>query len=191
MRKTIKRAVALGVGSIISMLLLKPSFSADNASVDVVMTIQSVSIVSLSASSVAIAAPFGGSRVTERVVFKNDGNGNENFSVKITSTTGNWTLTQNSPGANEYRLSAIWHYYDIKPLANEFQANDILFPEGTYKDSSDTVLFNDTDPHSTETVKGFNVSVDGQRNLFFKFDSPTSGSGNARAHVNVSATTVP
>ena len=189
MKNKIKKLVALKLGVAIAMFCSGFAFCDQAAVVDVVMTIQALTVQRVSDGSASIMAAPGTSKVMDRIVFKNDGNGAVNYAVKVASTTGSWTLVSSVPGASEYRLSAIWHQWDSKPSTSEFQANDIL--TASDQTSSDTILFNDNESHATTGVKGYNVPTNEERNLYLKFDSPASGTGSSTAHVNVTAIAIP
>lgn len=189
MKNKISKLAALKLSIAIACLSAAYAFGEQTAVFDVVMTVQNLTVQRVSDQSAPIMAPPGTSRITERVVFKNDGNGAVSYAIKVTSTTGNWTLVAGVPGANEYRLSAIWHQWDSKPAVTEFNANDIL--SANDQTSSDTAFFNDNETHETNSVKGANVPANEERNLYLKFDSPASGSGSAKAHIGITAIAIP
>lgn len=189
MSKTINKVLAFKLATAIALLVSGFAFGADNVSVDVVMTLQNVSVARLSDAALNIRVAPAASKVTDRAIYKNDGSDAEHFTIKIARTTGNWRPVSTVPGANEYRLFGIWHQWDAAPAVTEFQDNDILTT--TYETSTNTKFFNDTETHSTDGVKGNNVEPNGERNLFIRLDAPASGNGSATAEVNVSAVVVP
>ncbi|MBI2119701.1 MAG: hypothetical protein HYT97_08755 [Elusimicrobia bacterium] len=189
MSKTINKVLAFKLATAIALLVSGFAFGADNVSVEVIMTLQNVSVARLSDAALNIRVAPGASKVTDRAIYKNDGSDAEHFTIKIAGTTGNWTPVITLPGANQYRLSAIWHQWDVTPAVTEFQDNDILTT--SYDTSTNTKFFNDTETHLTDGVKGNNVQPNEERNLFIKLDAPASGTGSARAEVNVSAVVVP
>ncbi|MBI2118259.1 MAG: hypothetical protein HYT97_01370 [Elusimicrobia bacterium] len=183
--KPAKKLVIGVLGIAIAMSLQGIAFCGQSALVDIVMTIQNLSIQRLSENSIAVMAAPGVAQVTDRTIFKNDGNGAVNYAIKVANTVGTWSLVSTVPQANQYRLYALWHQWDQKPAVNEFQANDIL----TVSDqtSSDTLFFNDTESHAIDSVKGSNVAPNEERNLYIRFDAPQGGSGSATSQISVNA----
>ncbi|KKR68756.1 MAG: hypothetical protein A3I11_07585 [Elusimicrobia bacterium RIFCSPLOWO2_02_FULL_39_32] len=189
MSRTINKILAFKLATAIALLVSGFAFGADNVSVQVVMTLQNVSVARLSDGALNIKVSPGTSKVTDRSIYKNDGNVAVHFAIKIAGTNGNWTPVITVPGANQYRLSALWHQWDATPAVAEFQDNDFLTTD--YQTSTDTKYFNDSETHLTDGVKGNNVQPDEERNLFIRLDAPASGTGSATAEVNVSAVAVP
>lgn len=191
MRKLITMIMATAVVSVAGI-----AYCDESAMVDVVMTIQSVSIVNSGAGAIAISAPAGQSKKTDRAIFKNDSNGAENFAVKIGSTTGAWTpkTDTGAVGVNQYRLKGIWAIWTATITVNDFDDNDIITSNN--KDSSSTVFFSDTgtqaDVGNPAYDGGYNVPVDSERSIFFRFDAGAVGTtGTSRATISVTATIAP
>ena len=201
--------------AIIALGLLILPFAAirvravDNATVDVVMSIQSVDVTGIAVYD-PVSTPVATSKVIKaggnpgRAVFSNTGNGTEDFSIRIASTSGSWTPLETSANPvpqNQYRLRAIWaaFYASTNNLATtDFDDDDILT---TSNQLSTLFIFfhNGSAPFKLGTPAnngGFNVPVagvgDNQRHLFFRFDSGAAGTtGSSTAHVNVTATATP
>jgi hypothetical protein len=201
-RKTMRLKKLIGVIAAVAIAgyIAKVALTANTANVDVVMTIESISITNILPLQITVGAPPGGKRVTTRQNdFVNNGSVNEDFSIKVGSTTpSTWSLVSTTPGTDQYRLSALWHEYNTLATngTTEFQANDILTSSNQL--SSDTVFFNDSETHATTNVKGYNVPVFGnnsanERSLFFMFEAPssTTTANTATATVNVTAAATP
>lgn len=109
------------------LMLAVQARASDNTTLSVVLSLQSVSIVS-NVDTINVAAALTKSRVSDRVVLTNNGSVAEDFSLKVTSTTGGWTLTGGLPGTDQYRLFALWHHFSTltSTMTNEFQTDDIL-----------------------------------------------------------------
>lgn len=174
------------------MFLSVKAGAVDNTTLSVILSLQSVSVTS-NVDTVNIAAALTKSRVSDRAVFTNNGSVAEDFSIRLTSTTGSWTATSGTPGTDQYRLFALWHHFSTltSTMTNEFQTDDIL--TASPQQSSDVTFFNDSETHETNNVKGYNVATGDQRNVFFRFDAPssTATANSSAASVNVSATAIP
>ncbi|MBI3012847.1 MAG: hypothetical protein HYY63_04405 [Elusimicrobia bacterium] len=160
-------------------------WAEEGSNLDVVMTVQVLTVYRFGALNVNAAT--GTSAVSDRILVQNTGNVNETFVIKITTVTGDWKYVETQPGLDEFRLSVIWHKWDIKPSTKEFQTNDIL--KLTEVVASTTTFFNEVDVSqhypvgenvNLNTVNGVNVppkSVDNARSiryLFFRYDAPQS-----------------
>ena len=188
-------AAALGIG----LLAAGQAQSAENVTIEVLLTIQSVNIEVVGSTSIAVSAPAASSRISARGVIKNvvgSGSGNVDYSVKIASQTGSWTLYTNADAVpqDNYRLRAIWAIWTATMTTADFNDNDIL----TLSDqaSSSTVFFSDSGTAAnvgTPAVDGgTNVAPGSERSIFFRFDSGASGTtGSHSAYVQVSASATP
>lgn len=174
------------------------SHATPTTNIDVVMTIQSLDITIFGSTFVVVGAALGDSRVSPRITVRNNGSTNEDYLIRVTSASGGWTLVTSTPGANEYRLSALFHQFDALPSTGtyEFQANDVL--SGSYQTASNSVFFNEGETHTTANIKGFNVPVfngdfSNERNVFFRFDAPSSNTTDtaATSHISLSAALTP
>lgn len=185
----------------LSLLLFRaPGFlRADSASsVDVVMAIQSLAITWDPNS-----ADHGNIPITVlenqliRSVVTNTGNGAQDYSLSIASTTGSWTPVTFVPSIDEYALFAIWHEWntiftsDTVGAAAEFQSNDAV--TGSEQLSSDTIFFNDIEFHSTTGVKGYHVLPNEDRSLFILVFGPVASTGGptSTAHVRITVSASP
>lgn len=182
------------------LLLAQAGYAVDNATVDVVMSIQFIGIEGLKVHD-PVSVTAGNEKVIKgRSVFKNTGNGSESFRIKVASTTGDWTLQEGngSVPTNQYRLRAVWAIYNATVTVADFDDDDIL--TGTYQGSSDTTFFSNTasesnvgtpEEHGAYDIPQFGLG-DNERHLFFRFDAGFTGTtGTSTCYVNVSATPTP
>jgi len=104
------------------------------------------------------------------VVITNNGNIRQKFKLLIVSEpNASWeSVTATSPGAEQYRYSGIFR--STQPVTSDFLPED-AFSVSTERTSSSADLARDADP---DEQKGFNVSPYNTRNLWFKFEAPTS-----------------
>ncbi len=133
-----------------------------------------------------------------RSTIKNIGTGNQDYSLRIASTTGVWRPVSRIPLIDEYALTAIWHEWntlfatDTIRSVLEMQPNDFVTP--SFQTSSDKVFFNDFETHAKSGVQGTNVPVFEDRNLFILVVGPsasTSGGENATAHMEIQVSATP
>ena len=195
-----KITTALLAGFAAVLFSAKPGWSVDNQTIDIVMSIQSLDVTAVKVYD-AVSAVAGASKVlTGRAVFTNAGNGPQDFSVRIASTSGTWTpyTGASSVPQSQYRLRAIWAVYNATVAASSFDDDDIL--SGSNQLSSATKFFSGTgsasDVGTAASNGGYSVPISGvgdpQRHLFFRFDAGASGTtGTATAFVNVTATATP
>lgn len=174
--------------------------AADNTTVDVVMSIQSLSVSAIKVFDPVAVVPASAKVVKGRAVFTNDGNGSEDFSIRIASTSGSSWTPETGTGVvpqDAYRLRAIWAVFNATTTTASFDDDDILTTSNQL--SSATKFFSGTGTAGnvgTAAVNGGynvpNTGGDPQRHLFFRFDSGASGTtGTATAYVNVTATATP
>ncbi len=134
--------------------------------------VNSVLSVSISTDTInlGVVEPGSYALTVSSVVVTNNGNIKQKFKLKIVSEpNGAWdSVTATSPGAEQYRYSGI--FCSTQPVTSDFLSGD-SFSVSTERTSSSTDLARDTDP---DGQKGFNVSPDNTRNLWFKFEAPTS-----------------
>ena len=180
----------------------KPAYSVDNQTIDIVMSIQSLAVTTVKVYD-AVSAVVGASKViTGRAVFSNAGNGNQDFSIRIASTTGAGGWTQETGTGvvpqDKYRLRTIWAIYNATTTTASFDDDDILTTSNQMSDS--TKFFSNTgtvgNVGTPALYGGYNIPIfglgDNERHLFFRFDAGALGtSGTATAWVNVTATATP
>ncbi len=182
MKKIVEKIVILKLGLVSAMLFSGVVFGAESVTVDVVMTVQKLSVARLDSGSKSLTVIQGQSAITERMVYKNDGDVNEDFAIKAVKKSGDWNLVSTQPGTDEYRLSALFHHWNLKPTADEFKSDDILTASDNI--STDSAFFNDLETHTKDAEnkneqlvadqKGKAVPVNGERSLYVKFDAPSS-----------------
>jgi len=128
--------------------------------------------VSISTDTVNLGVIEPGSYVVtvSSMVVTNNGNINQKFRLKIVSEpNATWlSVTATAPGAEQYRYSGIFR--STQPATSDFLPED-SFSVSAERTSSSTDLARDSDP---DDQKGFNVPTDSTRNLWFKFEAPTS-----------------
>ena len=166
--------------------------AAASLAVDVVMSIVTLQIqIDPCCQNLNVSVNLTDNFVRDRVIVKNTGNVNQDYALKVTSTTGSgWTLVTGSPGTNEYRLSALWHEWSPIPATTEFQSNDVL--TSSDQTSSDSVFFNEvSETHSVFGTKGYLVPPDNERNLFIWIQGPSGGSGSLTAHLGLTVLASP
>jgi len=183
------------------LIVLAMKTLATTASVEVVLTIQSLKVESVKVFN-AIVTPVGSSKVSNgRAVFRNLGNGTVDFSVRIASTTGAWTPFSGTGVVpqDQYRLRAIWTLFNaVLSTTTSFDDNDILTSVGQL--STSQVFFSDNELPAVVGIPsvngGFGVQQQGvgdhERHMFFRFDAGASGTtGSVSSFINVSATSSP
>jgi len=131
--------------------------------------ILSVSI-STDTINLGVVEPGSYALTVSSLVVTNNGNIKQKFKLKIVSEpNATWlSVTAASPGAEQYRYSGIFR--STQPATSDFLPED-SFSVSTERTSSLTDLARDGDP---DDQKGFNISSDNTRNLWFKFEAPTS-----------------
>jgi hypothetical protein len=134
--------------------------------------VNSVLGVSISTDTInlGVVEPGSYALTVSSVVITNNGNIKQKFKLKIVSEpNASWTsVTADPPGAEQYRYSGIFR--STQPATSDFLPED-SFSVSTERTSSSADLARDADP---DEQKGFNVSPDNTRNLWFKFEAPTS-----------------
>jgi len=134
--------------------------------------VNSVLSVSISTNTInlGVVEPGSYALTVSSVVVTNNGNIKQKFKLKIVSEpNATWgSVTATSPSAEQYRYSGI--FCSTQPVTSDFLSED-SFSVSTERTSSSADLARDSDP---DEQKGFNVSPDNTRNLWFKFEAPTS-----------------
>lgn len=194
-----KKLSIIVIGLAVAVSAATKLYSAESAKVDVVMTITAVSVAILSSSFVVVTSSLTGSRSTveaNRIEIQNDGDLSEDYFLSIADgeENDNWNVKvdtmQATPGANEYRLYAIWHEFNKMVSTNtaqDYQGNDLL--TGVNQGSTGLVFFDDDDDHAgPDAVGGFGVPKAAARNLFFRFDAPTSQNTELTSTAQVTVT---
>lgn len=180
------------ISVVISASAVRWSYGADYTTIDVVLAIQTVNVEGVF-TSINIAAPAGGSKVSTRAIIRNPlilGAGNEDFSLRVASQTGTWTLYTNTGAVpqNNYRLKGIWAVYNATLTLSSFDDNDIITASDQI--SSAIRFFSDTGSSANVGTPaeqgGFNIVPGGERSIFFRFDAGAAGTtGSATASVSV------
>jgi hypothetical protein len=122
---------------------------------------------------------------TSSITVTNDGNYTEKFKMDFPSgePNGTWnSVTASAPGAEEYRLSAI--FKDVAPVTDDYLASD-SFCDGCARTATTTDLARDGD---ADSVKGLNVSATQTRGLWFKFEAPSTTAITTQQSITTSIT---
>jgi len=195
--------MALFIGILAIMITNTKLKAAQTEVVDVILTIQDFSVLRVSTPVFSLVAVAGRSKISEKISWRNTGNGSEDFAVKVGTDTGSWQLVSTQPGPDQFRISGIWHHWAVSPSTGEFQTDDIL----TQLDqtSSATKFLNDNEPHEvvphpdfpTDRTKDItilkaaqmavNVPPGGERNLYLKIDFPSATSTSGKIKLLVTA----
>lgn len=164
--------------------------AAQTATLNVTLTMSNLDVTNTGAESLSISGGPGAVLVSDRGIFKNTGATNETFQVNCNAGQNPWYLvTGTDPITPEqYRLSAVWHQWNVAPSTSEFDANDILSASPT--SSSATTFFADTETHSTTDVRGDNIPVNGERSLFLRVELPLSPTPKATESNVITVTAV-
>ena len=148
------------------------AYTAETADISVTIRISQLSVAvnptsydfgTMVAGAVDVADTF--------IAVTNDGNVTEKYQLSMPSgePNGTWTsVTAGAPGAEEYRLSAI--FKDSQPISGNFLAED-SFSVSTSRVATATDLALDADP---DGEKGFNIAATAGRKMWFKLEAPSA-----------------
>lgn len=172
-----KLAVALAFVAVASS-----AKAALSQSVNIVLTMANLSVARIGGTGdIAISGGPNGDVVSERIIIQNDGASVERFLVRLANAGTNWALITGTHaanptmGVNQYRLSALWHQWDVTPATSEFADNDILTPGDGF--SGLTTFFNDAETHGINADnQAGSVNVLAERSLFIRGELPAVGS---------------
>ena len=163
-------AVVLGV------LAAAPAFAANPATISVTVTIQNLSV---SASGpIAFGTVIGGSQTVagSASTITNDGNVVETMSLSLTNP-GSWTAVQAAPGAEEYALLA--QFNGAAPTAASFVYADHALTTTSVASSATKFAGGQT---------GLSMAAAATRNLWFRFNAPTSTAVTTQQTISVTVT---
>jgi len=150
--------------------------AANPATINVTVTIQNLSVSATGpiAFGTVVASSLTVSSDSSRVV--NDGNVTETFWLMLTNP-GGWTAVQAAPVAEQYCLSA--QFNSNKPTAVSFTyANHALSTTSTASSAS----------KFAGDQTGLSVSATGGRNLWLKFEAPSSTTVTTQQTIVVTVT---
>lgn len=154
-----------------------PALAANPATISVTVTIQSLSVAA--SGPIAFGTVVAGSQTvsSSASTVTNDGNVTETYSLSLTNPSS-WTAVQAAPSAaEEYALLAIMNAG--APIATDFTyANHAL--------STSSVAASGTKFAGDQT--GLSVAASGTRNLWFRFNAPTSTAVATQQAVTVTLT---
>ncbi len=184
-----KKKLLIALALLASLTLAAQSFAATTATVNITVTIVSgvVSIantgpadVSFNATNPTILFNQTGYVSADgtgngRAIFKNDSvDTTADFSVQAIDFDPNFTLGT-APSATAGVLYGIWTQWDRTPIAaSDFVANDIITTTSKLSSTTDFALDGEGD-----NVKGFNIPAGDERNMYFRLDTPTSGTAGS------------
>ncbi|MFH1369511.1 MAG: hypothetical protein ABII64_10355 [Elusimicrobiota bacterium] len=108
-----------------------------------------------------------------RIGLTNNGATTIDLQLQLTACNTSWTsgLTPADNGTDKYVMSGIWTLYDSTPLEADFAANDVIL-SASAQTSSATQFAKDSE--ADETVKGYNVPFNQDRNLKIRVLTPTA-----------------
>jgi hypothetical protein len=157
--------------------LTAPALAANPATISVTVTIQNLSVAA--SGPIAFGTVVAGSQTVSGAAstITNDGNVTETYSLSLTNPSS-WTAVQAAPSAaEEYALLAIMN--TAAPVGTDFSyANHAL--------STSPVAASGTKFAGTQT--GLSVAASGTRNLWFRFNAPTSTAVATQQAVTVTLT---
>ncbi len=165
------RRVSVGLLALGLMLAVSQAYGADTADITVTVKISQLSVAvaptsydfgNMAAGANAVASSY--------IAVTNDGNVTEKFKLGIPSEpNGTWTsVTAAAPVSEQYRLSAI--FKDSQPASGDYGAED-SFSVSTERTATADDLAITADGAG---VKGYNVSENDWRQLWFKFEAPST-----------------
>lgn len=196
--KKLRQSIALLFGLGMMTFGARPAQSANNLTVDVVMTIQTLDVTLLNGTTAftITTLPNGVKRVPpEPVNVRNTGNFLQDYQVKTATASGNWT-TQETTGAlsvNQYRLRGVWAVFGATLAATvpgSWGDNDIITTSN--QTSSATKFFAETESSANVGLPadqgGYNVAANGPRSLHLLYEAgPVGTTGSATARLTVTA----
>ncbi|MBI4217737.1 MAG: hypothetical protein HY610_01330 [Elusimicrobia bacterium] len=215
MSSLVKKVAILNAAIACAIFASGFAFGEETDYVDVVMSVQSISVRKSTSTNFAVGTATGGTKVVGWVGFTNNSGGAEHFKIRISSVTGNkWTVLEDGnpavkPGNDQFRLYAIWHFWASNALVNkdEFEANDVL--KLTDTTSSTIAFFNDNEPAShfddpatpanestgksvaNNNVNGINIPDNSSRDLFLRYDAPaTFSAGSSKVTATLAVTAI-
>jgi len=163
------------IGLVMVVLLSSAAQAALTADISVTVTVTSVSVTATGTYA------FGGVLVSSSTVsgsaitVTNNGNVAETFSLKLTNP-GGWTAVITAPGAEEYRLSAMF----------DGDGAGMVWVPANHSLTTSSVASTGTVFAGDET--GAAVAAAGTRSLWLKFEAPSSTSTTTQQTITVTVT---
>ena len=111
----------------------------------------------------------------------NTGNAQQDFQLNAANSVG-WTIGA-TPGSEVFRMSAI--FKDVAPVESNFIANDDLTTSAVTATAA--IFCIDADAAG---VKGYDVVAAATRNLWLRFQAPTSTTATAEQSITVTITAI-
>lgn len=195
-----KKSLILGLALLISFGLANNSFAATTATVDIQVTIVSgvVSINNTGDATVSFDAAnpqilfnqtgyltFNGAGIGRAIFTNSSADTVADWSVSGTDFDTNFTLGS-APSATAGVLYGIWTEWNRDPIvASDFGADDVITT--AVAPSSSTAYAFDGEP-AGDVVRGMDVPAGADRSMYFRLDTPTSGTaGTFTSTVTVTA----
>ncbi len=164
----------LGVLLVLGLVgLASQAYAAESADITVTVKISNLSVAVAPTSYDFGNMTAGGNAVASSyIAVTNDGNVTEKFKLGIPSEpNGAWTsVTAAAPVSEEYRLSAIFR--DTAPTTGQYGPEDSFSVSAEREATADNLAITG----DAAGVKGYNVSENDWRKLWFKFEAPSTTS---------------
>ena len=172
-----KSILILGVLLTVAILTgASTAFAANPATITVTVTIQNLSVSAT--GPIAFGTVLAGSITvsTASSTVTNDGNVTETYSLDVTDPAG-WTSVQAATGADQYALHA--QFNSIAPTAISFTYADHAMSTTSTACSATKFAGNQT---------GLSVATSGVRDMWFKFEAPSSSTVFTEQSITVTVT---
>lgn len=137
------------------------------------MSFTLLSGATLDFGSLMVSDSYMTSRDVGRIILKNDGTIPISFALKIKVTSSPLKPVSGTPGLNEFRLFGLFHQWEDSPDKGDFDSDDLITTQ--YRYSSSNVF---AELKYDEWLKGYNVNVGAEQNLFLRFDAPSQVSSS-------------
>lgn len=136
--------------------------AANPATINVTVTVQNLSVSASGPIAFGIVVAGSTTISSGASTVTNDGNTTETFSLNLTNPAG-WTAVQAAPGSEQYCLSALFN--TAQPVSGDLSyANHAL--------TTSSVASSATKFAGDQT--GLSVATAASRDLWFKFEAPTT-----------------
>jgi len=168
--------LSLGVIAVVLIGSVVPVIASNPATITVTVTIQNVSVSASGPIAFGTVASGSATVAAGAATLTNDGNVAETYSLNLTNPAG-WTAVQAAPGAEEYVLSAKFNV--AAPTSGSF----------TYADHAlTTTPVTCTGTRFAGDQTGVSVAASATRNLWLKFEAPSSTSVTTQQSITVTVT---
>jgi len=175
MKIQLRNGIILSV-ALFTLAMVAPVLAANPATITVTVTIQNLSV---SASGpIAFGTVVAGSATVSSgsSTITNDGNVTETYSLNLANPAG-WTAVQAAPGAEEYALSA--QFNSTAPAGGTFSYADHALTTAPAVCTASRFAGDQT---------GVSVAASATRNLWLKFEAPSTTSVTTQQTIIVTVT---